>query len=104
MKGYWIILGTAVTDTEAQQEYARLWAPIAQQYDARLVMVDDRAVLERHFSSRAMMVEFASYEQAWACYHDPAYAHAKAFALRAAHREVLIIQADIAEVPTNPLE
>ncbi|MEW5511327.1 hypothetical protein [Pseudomonas asiatica] len=35
MKGYWIILGTAVTDTQAQQEYGRLWAPIAEHYGAR---------------------------------------------------------------------
>ena len=27
MKGYWVILGTEVTDNVAQAEYNRLWAP-----------------------------------------------------------------------------
>jgi hypothetical protein len=39
MKGYWIILGAEVTDLEAQQEYGRLWQPIAQKYDAQLKML-----------------------------------------------------------------
>jgi hypothetical protein len=29
MKGYWFILGTDITDEEAQQKYGKLWAPLA---------------------------------------------------------------------------
>lgn len=32
MKGYWLILGTEITDQAAQDEYNRLWAPIAEKY------------------------------------------------------------------------
>ena len=37
MKGYWLILGTEVADAAAQQDYGRLWAPIAERYGARLI-------------------------------------------------------------------
>ncbi|WP_043198443.1 DUF1330 domain-containing protein [Pseudomonas putida] len=95
MKGYWIILGGAVTDTEAQQEYGRLWGPIAEKYGAKLKVLDPAALVESHTSTRALAVEFDSYAQAKACYADPAYAEAKAMALRAYHREVLIIEGDL---------
>jgi hypothetical protein len=36
MKRYWLILGTEITDQVAQDEYNRLWAPIAEKYQARL--------------------------------------------------------------------
>jgi hypothetical protein len=36
MKGYWLILGTEITDQVAQDEYNRLWAPIAEKYQVRL--------------------------------------------------------------------
>ncbi|CAI3798768.1 hypothetical protein GLGCALEP_02170 [Pseudomonas sp. MM221] len=95
MKGYWIILGSAVTDTEAQQEYGRLWGPIAEKYGAKLKALDPAALVESHTSTRALAVEFDSYAQAKACYNDPAYAEAKAMALRAYRREVLIIEGDL---------
>lgn len=90
MKGYWIILGATVTDTEAQQEYGRLWGPIAAKYGATLKQLAPGALVESHTSSRVLAVEFASYTQAKACYDDPAYTEAKAFALRAAPRELII--------------
>jgi hypothetical protein len=36
MKGYWLILGTEITDQVAQDEYNWPWAPIAEKYQARL--------------------------------------------------------------------
>ncbi|MNE55969.1 hypothetical protein D3C76_697400 [compost metagenome] len=95
MKGYWIILAAAVTDAEAQQEYGRLWAPIAEKYGAKLKVLDAAALVESHTSSRALAVEFDSYAQAKACYADPAYSEAKAMALRAYRRELLIIEGDL---------
>ena len=97
MKGYWIILGSAVTDTDAQQEYARLWAPIAERYGAKLKALDPAALLESNNSKRVLAVEFPSYALAKACYEDPAYAEAKAFALRAARRELMVIEGDFLE-------
>ncbi|MNV93865.1 hypothetical protein D3C71_1886010 [compost metagenome] len=95
MKGYWIIFAAAVTDAEAQQEYARLWAPIAEKYGAKLRALDASALVESHTSTRALAVEFDSYAQAKACYADPAYSEAKAMALRAYRRELLIIEGDL---------
>lgn len=95
MKGYWIILGSAVTAPEAQQEYSRLWAPIGQKYGAKIKVLDASALVESQSTHRVVAVEFASYEQAKACYNDPAYTQAKEFALRASRREVIIIEGEL---------
>lgn len=95
MKGYWIIFGSAVTDAEAQQEYGRLWAAVAERYEAKLKTLAPQALVEVHAGSRVLVVEFPSYAQAIACYEDPAYAEAKEFALRAASRELIIIQGEL---------
>lgn len=96
MKGYWIILGAEVTDPEAQHEYARLWRPIGEKYGAQLKSLDPEALKEVGGSSRALAVEFESYAQAKECYEDPAYIEAKAFALRASKRQLIIIEGDLA--------
>ena len=97
MKGYWIIFGSTVTDAAAQQEYGRLWGPIAEKYGAKLKALDPAALLESHTSSRVVAVEFPSYALAKACYEDPAYLEAKAFALRAARREMIVIEGDLGD-------
>ena len=43
----------------------------------------------------ALAVEFNSYAQAKACYADPAYSEAKAMALRAYRRELIIVEGDL---------
>ncbi|WP_211169268.1 DUF1330 domain-containing protein [Aromatoleum toluvorans] len=96
VKGYWIILGTDVTDQAAQQEYGRLWAPIGEKYGATVRVLDPEVLVESRSSRRVLAVEFPSYEQAKACYKDPAYTHAKEFALRASQRELIIIEGDLA--------
>lgn len=95
MKGYWIILGSDVTDPKAQQEYARLWKPIGEKYGAVLKVLEAEALKEARETSRVFAVEFASYAQAKACYEDPAYTEAKAFALRAASRQLIIIEGEL---------
>ena len=37
MAGYWIIHGT-IRDQSAFEEYARLWKPIAERYDAKFLV------------------------------------------------------------------
>ena len=96
MKGYWIILGGEIVDQQAQAEYARLWAPISEKYDVKLKVQDSGALVEALSTKRVLIVEFASLEQARACYDDPAYEHAKAFASRASRRELIIVEGDIA--------
>jgi uncharacterized protein (DUF1330 family) len=97
MKGYWLILGTEVADQAAQSDYGRLWAPIAQKYQARLNPTKVPPLLmETRNTARVVIVEFPSYEMARACYADPAYEEARAFALRASKRDLLIFEGEIA--------
>ena len=96
MKGYWVILGTQITDQAAQHEYNRLWAPIAVNYQARLNPTKLPPLLkEARNTARVVIVEFPSYEAAKACYDDSAYQHAKEFGLRASERDLLIFEGDI---------
>ena len=93
MKGYWLILGTAVTDQAAHAEYNRLWAPIAEKYQARLNPTTVPPLLkEARDTARVIVVEFPTYELAKACHDDPAYQEALEFALKASQRDLIIIE------------
>ena len=97
MKGYWLILKAQVTDHEAQGEYARLWEPIAERYQARInPLAAPPALKEARASQQVLVVEFPSLELAVACYDDPAYREAATFALRASDRELLILRGELA--------
>jgi uncharacterized protein (DUF1330 family) len=96
LKGYWIIFGSDVIDSDAQQEYGRLWAPIGKKYGAKIRVLEPGSLVETQSSKRVLAVEFPSYEQAKACYNDAAYGEAKQFALRASSRELIIIEGDLA--------
>ena len=96
MKGYWLILGTEITDASAQKDYSRLWAPIAAKYQARVVSGKTALLQEARDTTRTVIVEFPSYEMAKACYEDPAYHKARQFALRASRRDLLIFEGEIA--------
>ena len=97
MKGYWLILGTKITDQAAQEEYGRLWAPIAEKYQVRLNPTKVPPLLkEARDTARVVIAEFPSYEIAKACYEDPAYQEARQFALRASNRDLLIFEGEIA--------
>ena len=96
LKGYWIIFGADVVDSDAQQEYSRHWASISEKYNAKIKVLESGALVESHSSTRVLTVEFPNFEQAKACYNDPAYAEAKRFAIRAYRREMIIIEGDLA--------
>ena len=97
MKGYWLVLGTEVTDQAAQDAYHRLWAPIAEKFQARLNPAKVPPLLkEARNTSRVIIIEFPSYEMAKACYEDPAYQEARQFALQASKRDLLIFEGEIA--------
>jgi uncharacterized protein (DUF1330 family) len=85
-----------VVNSEAQQEYGRLWVAISEKYSARLKVLAPGALVESQSSNRVLAVEFPSYEHAKACYSDPAYTEAKQFALRASRRELIIIEGELA--------
>lgn len=93
MKGYWLILGTEISNESAQNEYIRLWKPIAEKYQARVNPVKVPPLLkEARDAHRVIIVEFPSYENAMACYDDPAYRGAREHALQASNRELLILK------------
>ncbi|ALL69350.1 hypothetical protein K788_0007256 [Paraburkholderia caribensis MBA4] len=97
MKGYWLILGSDVKDAVAQDQYAALWKPIASRFQAKVRVLDASVVLrEAHTTRRVVVVEFPSVALARACYDDAAYQDAIQFALVASHRELLIIEGDLA--------
>lgn len=96
MKGYWVIYSSDVTDAEAQKEYGRLWKPIAEKYGAILKPLDGNVLMEARDTRRVLAVEFESYAKAKACYNDPAYVEAKAFAHQASCRELIIIEGNLA--------
>lgn len=96
MKGYWIILGTEVTDKDAQAAYGSLWAPIAEKYKARIISgTSTLNLLEARDAQRMLIVEFPSYADARTCYEDPDYQHAKEFALKASKRSLILIEGEI---------
>ena len=96
MKGYWLIIGTEISDQEAQAEYGRLWKPIGEKYQARLNPVKEAPVLaEGRDARRMIVVEFPSLELAKACYADPAYDEARRFALRASNRILVIFGGEL---------
>jgi len=96
MKGYWLILGSKIADAEAQTEYARLWAPIAAKYQAKINSTKTPPLLqEARDTARVVVVEFSTLEAAKACYDDVAYQEAMQYALRASKRDLIMFEGDL---------
>lgn len=96
MKGYWLIIGTEISDQEAQAEYGRLWNPIGEKYQARLSAAKNAPLLmEARDARRMVVVEFPTFELAKACYADPAYDEAKRLALQASNRVLVIFEGEL---------
>ncbi|MEI4470467.1 DUF1330 domain-containing protein [Frigidibacter sp. MR17.24] len=97
MKGYWLILGTDVTDPEAQAAYGRMWAPIAARHGAVVRRgAEAPEMVEALDKSRVLLIEFPSLAAARACYDDPDYVAARAVAATAARRELVIFEGTVA--------
>ena len=91
-KGYWIAQIT-VKDPEAYKDYVATAAPAFQEYGARF-LVRGGAVnaLEGNARQRNVVIEFASVEQAHACYMSADYQKAKAIRQAAAEGELMIVE------------
>ncbi len=93
MAGYWLVRASASTDAEAAAEYGKLWKPIAEKYQAKILASEGaHKTVEGNDLPRNLLIEFPSYEQALACYNDPDYSEAAEYALRAYDRELTIIE------------
>ena len=76
-KAYWIVR-MDVRDPETYAKYAAANAEPFARFGARfLVRGGDFESMEGSPRGRNVVIEFESYETALACYHDPAYQHAK---------------------------
>ncbi|WP_321945298.1 DUF1330 domain-containing protein [Paraburkholderia sp. J10-1] len=92
-KGYWIIQCQDITDPVAMQKYSEAWAEVADKFGAVLIAGGHQVITtEGPNITRALVVEYSSYEAALSCYHSPEYENAKAFALQAMERTFSIVE------------
>ena len=72
-KGYWIA-NITVTNPDAYREYVERDTPIVERYGGRFIVrggevgATEGDVLDRH-----VVIEFADYDSALACYNSPEY-------------------------------
>lgn len=93
MSGYWVVTASETVDQEAYAEYVRLWGPIAQKYGAKMIAARTRHQnKEGQGADRVTLVEFPSYEDAIACYDDPAYQAAMPYVHKAGTRNLMIVE------------
>ncbi len=93
MAGYWIVRASASTDSEATETYSRLWKPIAEKYQAKILASSGQhKTVEGEDRPRNLVVEFPSYQAALDCYYDPDYTIAAEFALKAYDRDLVIVE------------
>ncbi len=84
-KGYWIAR-IDVHDVDGYKEYVAQNGAVFAKYGARfLVRAGQFEVKEGSSRSRNVVLEFADYETALACYNSPEYA--RLVAIRAPHAE-----------------
>lgn len=92
MPALWIAHVT-VTDEEAYGKYARLAGPAIAKHGGHFIARAGRYVqLEGKDRPRNVVAWFPSVEAAETCYHSPEYTEARAHAIGAAERELLIVE------------
>ena len=93
MAGYWMVRATAASDQDAVQEYVKLWKPIAEKYQAKILAAGGQhETVEGADMPRNLLVEFPSYQAALDCYNDPAYQAAMVFVRKAFNRELVVLE------------
>lgn len=91
-KGYWIVR-VDVRDAEIYAGYIKANAEPFARYGARfLVRGGQSESVEGTARQRNVVLEFASYEDALACFHDEAYQQAKAIRDPVATADVIVIE------------
>ena len=91
-RGYWIAQ-VDVTDPEAYRAYVAANAAPFAKYGARfLVRAGAHRVMEGAGRARQVVIEFADYETALACYHSPEYQAAKALRAGACLGDVIVAE------------
>ena len=91
-KGYWIA-HVDVTDAEAYKAYVQANAIAFKKYGGRFLVRNGRSEqAEGRLRSRHVVIEFASYEDALACYRSPEYAAAIELRKPASAGDLVIIE------------
>lgn len=92
MPALWIAHVT-VSDADAYGRYAELAGPAIAKHGGRFIARGGRFVqLEGKERPRNVVAQFASLEEAEACYHSPEYQEALSHARDASERELLIVE------------
>lgn len=91
-KAYWIA-HVDITDPERYQDYVATAAPAFAEYGAKfLVRGGPMLGLEGTARARNVVIEFASMEQAKACYDSPAYREARAIRAEVSTADIVIVE------------
>jgi uncharacterized protein (DUF1330 family) len=92
MKGYWIARVT-VSDPDTYKGYAEAAPAAFTKYNARILARGGRhEQMEGDGRPRNVVVEFASFEDAVACYHSPEYQAARQHRLAAGEADIVIVE------------
>lgn len=95
MKAYWIAF-VDVNNQDEYQNYLNLAPAALAAYGANILARGETFTALEGFDvspSRAVVIEFESYEKALACYHSEAYQEACRFRKAAASAKIIIMKA-----------
>ena len=91
-KGYWVA-HVDVSDPEAYKVYVQANAVAFAKYGARFLVRSGAAVVvEDAARARNVVIEFADYATARACYDSPEYQHAKSLRAAASEGDLVIVE------------
>ena len=91
-KAYWIAR-IDVHDPETYKLYVEAGQPAYERYGAKFLVRGGRTdISEGPVRARNVIIEFASMEDAIACYHSPEYTRARAFRQKASTGEFILVE------------
>ena len=91
-KGYWVVR-VSVKNTENYPDYLAAAKPAFEKYGARFVVRGGRYLAKEGVArDRNVVVEFADYDTAIACYHSREYAAARSIRQANADADFLIVE------------
>lgn len=91
-KGYWIAR-VAVSDADQYKLYAEMAPAAFKKYNAVVLARGGRhAQLEGQGKPRNVVIEFASFDEAVACYNSPEYQAAREKRLKAGDPDIVIVE------------
>ena len=91
-KAYWIAR-VDVHDLDAYKQYVETGRPAYERYSAKFLARGGKTqVLEGEARARNVIIEFASMEDAIACYNSPEYTKARAIRQKASTGEFILVE------------